>query len=151
MHSPVVSDPRAQKQSSASLLWYISMSVSHVKNSHFAWKESNMEGFLEGGGINLHLGKLNVNAFQSLRWQETKHKVCWKVLRSRGTRWGTDTDIERHRNRSRDFMTSAGPWQMDSFPPVDRHERNGQSPRQSSQAHQWRCWEAGAWTVGEKP
>ena len=47
-----------------------------------------------------------------------------------------DTDIERHRNTSRDFMTSAGPWEMDSFPPVDLAERNGHCPRQSSQAHQ---------------
>ena len=47
--------------------------------------------------------------------------------------------------RPEDFIISVGPWKRDYFPPVDLPEMNGQSPHQSSQAHQWRRSEAGPW------
>jgi hypothetical protein len=38
-----------------------------MKNSHYAWKELSLDGFLERDVIDLGLGKLNIHAFQNLR------------------------------------------------------------------------------------
>ena len=71
--------PELINNSSATLLWYISMSISNMKHSYCAWKEFSLDGFLERDVIDLGLGKLNVHAFQNLRWQETKEKICAKT------------------------------------------------------------------------
>ena len=77
-----------------------------------------------------------------------KAKDLCKDPRRRARHWGMDTDIESDRNMTTDFIISAGPWERDYFPPVDLPETNGQSPRHSSQVHQWRRSEAGPWKCG---
>ena len=79
---------------------------------------------------------MECSCFPKSKMTRNKAQGMCKGLRSRARPSGMDIDIARHRNRSRDFITSAGPWEMDSFPPVDLAERNGHCPRQSSQAHQ---------------